>query len=886
MLKILAACCVPTVGLLLDVCGVDLPVTPENGGLVTAIENVRSLRRRGELAAGQTVRLLLTAGRYRLSKPIVLTPSDSGLQIVGREFGETVIDGGRELTPFIVGADGIWETSVPKGLEFNQLWVGGRRAIRARTPNRGFFYMRDRDEEFPKRAFLARKEDVSSLVTLDADSLNRVLCAYWESWDMGYDTIKSLDLKNGRLVMRKGSMWNLFHWGSCPRYRLENFRAALDVPGEWFHDIKRGKLLYLPRLGETPETVSAVVPVIESLIVLRGDWLKGELVKNLVVRDISFEYAAYKPGIGAMEPGQAALSAESAAILADGAENVVFENVRVSHCGAIGVWFRRGCKDMLLAHALVEDLGCGGVYIGDTGWDKDRREHNTANVKVSDSIIRHGGRYNNGAVGVWIGHAHDCAIVHNEIADFYYTGVSAGWTWGYKETCNRNNKISFNHIRDIGQGRQSDMGGIYLLGDSRGTEVCNNWIHDVNGYLYSGSPAWGLYADEGSYGIVFSSNLVERCRTGVVHHHYGKENVCVNNIFAFFGDCGVRRSSEETHVSMRLENNIFWWTDTNAVVYGSSPEGLPTDNNVYWRTNGNVAGRLFGDMDFVDWQRSGNDLNGVVLDPQFVDAAHGDWRLRPTSPALIRGFVPFDWTEAGVLKTNAAWRAKAAERTAETFVDEKPPVAPRHLVEKADFDAEGLGIGPMLNVMDGLKPFHGVPGLAGTLSVTNRDGAEGCRARVFPEVEGLKASWQPHVFLPCLITGGVAVVRFACKFEKGASMAMELRDGVSKPGSQVTGVTVACRNGMFTAGNKNVCEVPPETWTGVELRLPLNGPEAGRWKCIVKVRGSESKSIVLEGWQNKDFAAITWLGFMSYGEIGTSWALDAFRLGKQNEMSQ
>ena len=94
---------------------------------------------------------------------------------------------------------------------------------------------------------------------------------------------------------------------------------------------------------------------------------------------------------------------------------------------------------------------------------------------------------------MWIGHAHDCAVVHNEICDFFYTGVSLGWTWGYAPTVNRRNRIAFNRIHHIGQGALSDMGGVYTLGDSAGSEVANNWIWEVNGYAGNGAPAWGLY---------------------------------------------------------------------------------------------------------------------------------------------------------------------------------------------------------------------------------------------------------------------------------------------------------------------------------------------------------------------------------------------------------
>ena len=50
-----------------------------------------------------------------------------------------------------------------------------------------------------------------------------------------------------------------------------------------------------------------------------------------------------------------------------------------------------------------------------------------------------------------------------------------------------------------------------------------------------------------------------------------------------------------------------------------------------------------------EWQASeGFDQHSRFADPLFIDAAQGDYRVQPDSPALALGFVNFDPREAGL----------------------------------------------------------------------------------------------------------------------------------------------------------------------------------------------------------------------------------------------
>ena len=63
------------------------------------------------------------------------------------------------------------------------------------------------------------------------------------------------------------------------------------------------------------------------------------------------------------------------------------------------------------------------------------------------------------------------------------------------------------------------------------------------------------------------------------------------------------------------------------------------------------------------WQQAGGDVHSIVADPMFVDAEHGDFRLKPESPALKQGFEPIPLDKIGPYEdaTRATWPIEEAK---------------------------------------------------------------------------------------------------------------------------------------------------------------------------------------------------------------------------------
>jgi hypothetical protein len=230
-------------------------------------------------------------------------------------------------------------------------------------------------------------------------------------------------------------------------------------------------------------------------------------------------------------------------------------------------------------------------------------------------------------------------VEHCDITDFYYTGVSLGWSWGYEPSLAHHNTIAHCHIWKIGQQLLSDMGGIYTLGNGPGNVLRGNHIHEIACWpgRYGG---WGLYHDEGSTGFLSEDNIVHHTSSTAFHQHYGRENTLRNNIFAFGGEGGLTRSRDEAHVSFIFERNIIVTKGAPLFTGAWSPGTSRFSGNLYW-DYANPTPKFALGKTFADWQQQ-HEAGAILADPDFENAEAGNFRLPPNSPAIAAGFHPLD----------------------------------------------------------------------------------------------------------------------------------------------------------------------------------------------------------------------------------------------------
>ncbi len=663
--------------------------------LARARDAVRQRKVKGELAGPMTV--WVRGGRYALTEPLTFTAEDSAPVTYAAYPDEVpVFSGGRRITgwqvaphPIEPARGAVWVADLPDVADgkwyFRQLFVNGQRRSRPRLPKitpgtdgRDDFY---RIEHVPN----IRLENASIADLFEGCDRFTAAPGQFDAWRNLADVevvvlhywieermpVASYDPQTRQVVSTRYSMFALRD-DFAPRYAryyVDNVFEALTEPGEWYLDRSSGRLYYIPLPDERIETIEACAPATEQLLKLIGDPDHGRYVEFLRFRGLTFEHADWReldisqeadtgmPTARRYAASPQAASHVPGAIALVGARYCAIEDCVVRHVGYYGIELGDGCQGIRIIGNDIGDLGGGGIKLGgaDASGPSARR---TGNNHITDNHIHNGGKVYHSAIGVFAKHTFGNHVAHNHIHDFYYSGISCGWVWGYRESISRDNRFEKNHIHSLGRGWLSDMGGIYTLGVQPGTVIRGNLIHDVEKANYGG---WAIYLDEGSSHIVVEDNICYNTSSQPHHTHYGRENILRNNIWAFGREGMIALSRAEEHVSYTFERNIVI-TDGQPIFIGGyandfSKRCVISDLNLFWDVSGEVvlsgarqSGRTspVPSWDLAQWREAtGNDLHSIIADPGFRDAAGFDFTLLPGSPALQLGFRPIDLSDVG-----------------------------------------------------------------------------------------------------------------------------------------------------------------------------------------------------------------------------------------------
>ena len=522
--------------------------------------------------------ILIRGGRYELSSPLRFSELDGGVlgqRVVWKAFpGEEVrISGGRILSGWTKGRGGVWTAALPEGgWRFRELFVNGQRRNRARFPDVGFLRVAKAGED--RRTWFEFNEgDLPPL-----QNVKDLELVFLHDWSISRVGVKSIDVESRRVDLThpvgcSAPHYAMDHFEKQPRYFLENSRAFLDRPGEWYLDVEEGQIHYLPLPGESMDSVEVVAPFASALIKGKGVSLP---IRNLEFEDLILEHQSWLlPEQGYAEgqasyyeirggaPGGMTREFTPAAVHIENAEDCRMLNCTVQHVGGGGIWFGSLTRNCSVERCLVMDVSGNGVMFGEDRtryvdgkvWHDSRPEQISTGNWLIDSEIMGVGRQFYGAVGVWAGIVAEVVIERNHIHHLPYTGISVGWMWNPTPTGARDNSVSWNHIHDV-MLILSDGGGIYSLGHQPGSRFIGNRIHGVR--VNAGrAESNGMFLDEGTTDLLIAGNTIFDIARSPLRFHRATTNLVERNFLV----CGpgvppIRYNSTKPETILQSDNVV------------------------------------------------------------------------------------------------------------------------------------------------------------------------------------------------------------------------------------------------------------------------------------------------------------------------------------------
>jgi len=491
------------------------------------------------------ITVYLRGGRYRLESAFELTSADSGTNghsVVYTAYADElpVLCGGFAVTNWIAtGSNGIYRASVGANV-FRQLYVNGKRAVRARTPN-------PEDEKTGGPFYRLKSWDTTNkLIRISSAEINAwdrfrsvemvVNCVFYHCY-LRLDSYSTVD-SNAFVTVQDPERRRIFEhpvWRAGQAYYFENALEFLDAAGEWYLNRDSGTLFYKPRQGEDMSKAAVIAPSTERLITIHGG--VSNPVHNIKFCGIGFEHTGWNApdseGVVATQAAQfyglGGLSPASLEI--EYAENIYVERCHFIHLGGAGINLKRGVKSCGFSGNFLSDISANGIVVDTAGIKNPPVEDQCSGIGISNNLITRIGRDYKSAVGIMSRYTGSMVIEHNEISNIFYSGVNLGAGHTYDDTGMRNTIFRHNYIHHVMQ-LLVDGGGIYTLSSQPGTHIYENFVDHVYLSEWPAEQAWpvaALYADEGTDYTVWENNLITNYTKDFHINSSGTHNVITNN---------------------------------------------------------------------------------------------------------------------------------------------------------------------------------------------------------------------------------------------------------------------------------------------------------------------------------------------------------------------
>ncbi|MEX0728075.1 MAG: right-handed parallel beta-helix repeat-containing protein [Planctomycetaceae bacterium] len=669
--------------------------------LTAARDAIRRLKNANQIPGA--VDVVILDGTYHLTEPLVLTPEDSGDEqhpVTWSAYpghrpvlsGGRVVDGWKPYEGQIVTSHlpdvkvGTWN--------FRQIFFRGERQTRSCWPNPD-----PADPLYSGWAFIetdaATENSVPYTHRFSADQPPRTWSHPdqaemnvfpWYCWVNDLIPVKTADAAAQSISLTRAPNFGFMPLMPGNRFRVENMLEELDQPGEWCLRTDTGTLYFWPPEDLQPGDV--VVPVVDTLIELRGT--AESPLQHITISGLTFSHTR-TPFPDDLHENFHSPTVRGAGITLEHGDGCRVEGNRFVMLGGDGVRLQGANARNEIVGNEIGHIGGAGVVLA--GLDKEGNAGDTPDFENQDSLRRNSVRFpklvrnvisdndihhcgyfkkNCGGVHMYAVNSVDNVISHNRIHDMSDKGMVMQDGFGRYI-------VEYNDMQRLGR-EIADTGGImvnrwFVLDDdpelSAGAVIRFNLIRDcigcgayaearhpkgegdrtaANGRLWTPYYTWGIYFDNSGMKNTVFGNIVVSTVLGGVALPVGnpKNNRVENNIF--IGSSGNQIDLRLSGTNNRFSRNILYYSDPAAKLFAASPSAPASisecDHNVYFLA-GEEPLTIRGIGTLGDWKKLGFDQHTLVADPLFVDIEHGDYRLRPESPAFSLGFQPIPVDKIG-----------------------------------------------------------------------------------------------------------------------------------------------------------------------------------------------------------------------------------------------
>jgi hypothetical protein len=316
------------------------------------------------------------------------------------------------------------------------------------------------------------------------------------------------------------------------------------------------------------------------------------------------------------------------------------------------------------------DIGGGAIAIGENLADEadlEKMAPYSSQDTIFSNAISDTGLVTLDETALRVAFGMGTQILYNSIARAPHVGIAVGGNGGSPNFVG-SDRIAYNDVSFVMQ-QLNDGAGIYVNGSQPGAMIDHNIVYDIRVNPTSDPHTYpnvinGIYLDGGAEHFTVRDNLVYRTEIGILvnDYYYGTGwNVVTNNIFVDgaaweFAYCSSDDDAAYTNIFYDGQATCpdLYLPYYDAVTHEGPGIGSSKGNLFYFRPRSCPGHDLSTELDAWKTIRSSTDpyevcsLSGV--DPQFVDYAHDNFALEPTSPALLTscwggiGFTPIDFT--------------------------------------------------------------------------------------------------------------------------------------------------------------------------------------------------------------------------------------------------